>query len=428
MRDHSSHIELTRAQAVATMLAHCAFAPATEEVPLAEAFGRTLACDELALLTLPNCLTCNMDSIAVRWSDFADGMPDISGWRRGEQWQFANTGVGMPEGFDTAIVIENVQVSEDNQTLERIILPPSAQFGGTSPAGSRMREGDLVATAGTVVTPVVAAALAGAGHTTAHVIARPRVAFIPTGNELVEAGADVPRGKNVESNSYVVRGKVLEWGGVPLVYPIVPDDPEQIEAVIRRACAEADIVVLNAGSSKGSDDWTMELLEQMGQVFNHETDHGPGHHSSYSLVEGTPIVGISGPALGAAFTTDFYLKPLMDAWFGRTPEPVRVKARLAAPFGPSGAGKKGDAGAPAKPAGAIAAGGETRPRVARDKDHPFYAIRFLGLAQGADGVLEATPLPARPGLVALDSCDAYYPLDRANAPQVGDVIEVELRG
>lgn len=418
MRDHSNHIELTRGEAVATMLAHCSFAPGVEEVPLGEAYGRVLAVDETSLVTLPNCLTCNMDSIALRWSDFENlepgSVPDISGWTRGVEWQFANTGVGMPEGFDTAIAIENAAVSADNQTLERIVAAPSRRFGGTSPAGSRMREGDVVAPAGTVVSPAIAAALAGAGRTAAHVVSRPRVVFIPTGNELVEPGTDIPRGKNIESNSLVIEGKVRAWGGVATTYPIVPDKPDLIEAALRRACAEADIVVLNAGSSKGSDDWAMELLEQIGQVFNHETDHGPGHHSSYALVEGTPIVGISGPSLGAAFTTDFYLKPLIEAWYGRSPEPRRVRARLAVAFESF------------KPAKKPTPAGEDRPPFQRTR--PFYGIQFIRLAQGADGVLEATPLQHRPNLVELDSCDGYYPLDRSNTPQVGDMIDVELRG
>lgn len=418
MRDHSNHIELSREKAVATMLAHCTFAPGTEQVPLEQAFGRTLAEDALALVTMPNCLTCNMDSVALRWDDFEQaegGVPDISSWTRGVEWQFANTGVGMPEGFDTAVAIENAVVSADNRTLERILVPPSRRYAGTSPAGSRMHEGDLVAKSGTVVTPTVAAALATAGHTSARVVVRPRVVFVPTGNELVPAGTEVPRGKNIESNGMVVRGKVLAWGGVPVVAPIVPDDPVQIEAALHRACAEADIVVLNAGSSKGSDDWTMELLERIGQVFNHETDHGPGHHSSYSLVDGTPVVGISGPSFGAAFTTDFYLKPLVDAWYGRSPAPRRARARLTAAFP---AGKAGSS-----PAGK--AGGEERPRVERTA--PFYAIQFVKLSQGADGVLEATPVAARGDLVALDGCDAYYPLDRKVPPRAGDMIEVELR-
>ena len=419
MRDHSQHIELPRAAAIAGMLEHCSFEPRTEEVALTDAFGRTLARDARALVTLPNCLTCSMDSVALRWSDFAalepGEVPDTTSWTRGVEWQFANTGVGMPEGFDTAVAIENAEVSADNQQLVRILAAPSRQYAGTQAAGSRLREGDLVAPAGTLVTPVVAAALAGAGYTDVPVVAQPRVGFIPTGNELVNPRIDVPRGKNIESNSLVVRGKVASWGGTCTVWPIVPDNPQVIEAALREACATCDIVVLNAGSSKGSDDWAMELLGQMGTVLNHETDHGPGHHSSYAVVDGTPIVGISGPALGAAFTTDFYLKPLIDRWYGRDTHPQLVRARLVKPFG-----------SPAKATAAAPAGGEARPRI--DRTTPFYSIRFVRLVQADDGTLEAIPLPARPTLVELDSCDAYYALDNHCAPQEGELIEVELRG
>ncbi len=424
MRDHSKHIELDREEAVATILAHCAFAPAIETVPLEESYGRTLACDEVSAVTLPNCLSCNMDSVALHWSDFENGMPDISEWRRGEQWQFANTGVGMPEGFDTAIAIENARVSEDDQTLEEIVLPPSRQYAGTSPVGSRIKAGDLIAAAGAEVTPLVAAALAAGGLTQAHVLAKPRVAFIPTGNELVQMGEPIGRGKNIESNSVLVRGKIIAWGGEPVVFPIVRDKPDQIEAALRKACAECDIVVLNAGSSKGSDDWAMEILDQIGEVFNHETSHGPGHHSSFAMVDGTPIVGISGPSLGAAFTTDFYLKPLIQLWYGHETAPRKVRVRLAQDFPAGGPGSKPKGDAPQ--GGAPKPGGEARPAFVRDR--PFYAIQHLVLAQGEDGVFEATPLRFRPSLTVADASQAYYPLNKENAPAAGDIIEVELRG
>ena len=423
MRDHSKHIELDREDAVAAILAACDFHPAHETVPVDEAFGRTLAVDALAQVTLPNCLTCNMDSVALRWSDF-EGLepgevPDISGWTRGVEWQFANTGVGMPEGFDTAVCIENAQVSDDNQTLEAILHAPSARYAGTSPAGSRMHEGDIIVGAGTLVTPAVAAALAGAGLTECEVLAKPKVVFIPTGNELVAPGEKLGRGKNIESNSLVIKGKAMAWGGECKVYPIVPDKPDMIEDALHRACAEADIVVLNAGSSKGSDDWAMEILDKIGHVINHEVSHGPGHHSSYAVVDNTPIVGISGPALGATFTTDFYLKPVIDLWYGRPTTPQHVTARLAAPFADLfSAPKEKDKRA-----------GELRP--AFERTTPFHSIRHIALTQAEDGIIEATPLKFKPGVVQAETAAGYYPLANGCGhvpPQVGDMIEIELRG
>ncbi|WP_181861973.1 molybdopterin-binding protein [Slackia isoflavoniconvertens] len=116
------------------------------------------------------------------------------------------------------------------------------------------------------------------------------MAFVPTGNGLVPAGsAVVPTGKNIESNSLVVRGKVEAWGGVFLPFDIVPDDPDLIVQAVKKACACANIVVLNAGSSKGSDDWSVEQLEEIGTIICHQVNHGPAHHSSAAVVDGTPV-------------------------------------------------------------------------------------------------------------------------------------------
>lgn len=420
MRDHSHHVEVTRQKAVELLLAHSTFEPAVETVSLGEAYDRVLAVDVVAQLDMPNCLTCCMDSVAVHWVDFESGMPDTSSWRRGDQWEFANTGVGMPEGFDTAIVVEHVQLSDDELSIA-FDAAPSRQFAGTRPAGGRMHKGDVLVPAGTRLTPLLVAHVASGNNTSVQVVARPKVAFIPTGNELVKAdgSAELARGKNVESNSYLVAGKIRAWGGEPLVFNIVPDNPALIKEAVREACAQADIVVLNAGSSKGSDDWNVEMLEDMGQVLYHQTNHGPGHHSSGAVVDGTPVVGISGPPGGAAFTTDFYLKPLIAQFLGESPDPVHVAVCLAEEFPKGGPGG-------GKPKGPLH--GEDRPLEA-PLDVQFFGIKQMCVTQGADGVLEATPTPSgRPGPLEAESANAYYALDSSRPrPAVGDIIEVELR-
>ena len=131
---------------------------------------------------------------------------------------------------------------------------------------------------------------AGGNVTSVAVRCKSRVAFVSTGNELVPAGsAVVPAGKNIESNSLVVRGKVEAWGGVFLPFDIVPDDHDLIVQAVKKACACANIVVLNAGSSKGSDDWSVEQLEEIGTIICHQVNHGPAHHSSAAVVDGTPV-------------------------------------------------------------------------------------------------------------------------------------------
>ena len=438
MRDHSHHIELSREEAVKQVLAALPASfgkSAIDRVALDDAFGRILAEDIHVKTDVPNVLTCSMDSIAVHWDAFADltdgQLPDVSRWTRGVDWEFANTGVAMPEGFDTAIVVEHAVLSEDEQLLS-IDAAPSERFAGTRAAGSQMKAGDTVVEAGCVITPDIAARIASAGHGSVQVHAQPRVAFIPTGNELVPPNlpfaTSAPekfagRTKVYESNSAVVQGKAEMWGGRFIPFDIVPDEREAIRHAVTEACKVADIVVLNAGSSKGSDDWSVEVLEDMGRIICHQTNHGPGHHSSYAIVDGTPIVGISGPSGGASFTLNFYLLPVMKRFLGLDPTPVRIPAKLTADLTRGSMGKRA-----AAPASQLS--GEQRPPEATRPEDTFFSIKFLTLGVEPDGTLTATPIPGHAGSPQTQHANAYYmmPAGPAHTPPVaGTVIEVELR-
>ncbi len=460
MRDHSQHIQLSREEAVEQTLAALDAQPGgfgwsgygegdsahvreverkmVERVPLAESIGRVLAHDVTAQNDMPSALTCAMDSIALHWADFADlpegELPDTSKWVRGVDWQFANTGVAMPEGFDTAIVIEHVQVSDDEQHVT-IDAGPSKLGAGTRPVGSSMHRGDVLAAAGTVVTPDVAARLGSGNNAAVPVVRRPRVAFIPTGNELMAPGVPFDperpewfagRGKNFETNSILVRAKCEKWGGQFVPFDIVPDCRDSIRDAIASAVEMADIVVLNAGSSKGSDDWSCEVMEEMGQMICHQTNHGPGHHSSFAIVDGVPIVGISGPSAGASFTLNFYLRPLMRAFAGLEPEVERTPVVLAEefpkpPHRPGGKGPRGGKG------------GEERPMEHPDHEPgkpEFFGIKLLRAEHAADGTLVAHPVAGRPGTPESFAANMYYMLPNGPGiedPKPGDVIYAEWR-
>lgn len=437
MRDHSLHVELSRQEAVAEMIDALSASFGNirpERVTLENAYGRVLSQDVTCKSDIPSALTCALDSIAVKWDDFANlepgTIPDTSSWVRGVDWEFANTGVAMPEGFDTAIVIEHVEVSDDEERVS-ILAAPSSRFAGTRAAGSKMRAGDVAVAAPCVITPDIAARIASAGHSSAEVIARPRVAFIPTGNELVPpnvpfskhaSGKFAGKGKVYESNSVVVRGKVEQWGGVCVPFDIVPDDRDAIQTAIERACAVADIVVLNAGSSKGSDDWSVEVLEEMGRIICHQTNHGPGHHSSYAIVGDTPIVGISGPSAGASFTLNFYLLPIMRKFLGLNPDPTLIPARLGAEFPKGKMHKRAEENS-------RSLSGEERPPEATQPGEEFFSVKFLRLEVDSSGQLVATPLPGRPGSPQTYGANALYMLPAgasATMPSPGDIIMVEL--
>lgn len=419
---------MTREQAVAEILKRTNFEAKVENVSVYDSYGRVLAKDIHSLTQAPNTLTCCMDSIAVQWKNFEDlpegQLPDTSEWVRGVDWEFANTGVAMPEGFDTAIVIEHVIVSPDEQHVQ-ISAAPSKRYAGTRPAGSSLKVGDLLEKKNAVITPDIAARIASGNIASVPVRVRPKVAFIPTGDELVQPGsAHTPRGRNVETNSVVVKGKVEAWGGEYLPFDIVPDEPQAIHDAVEAACEMADIVILNAGTSKGSGDWAVEELEKMGEIICHEVSHGPGHHSNFAFVNGKPIVGISGPSGGASFTLNFYLLPLMKQFLGLSPEPETVSVVLDGSFSASGSKKDNH-----KESGLKRIAGEDRPSVIAPGQE-FAMVKFLKVEQGNDGLLHATPFLAKAGSPETLSGNAFYLVqagEGAIQPQVGDFIDVEWR-
>ena len=432
MRDHSHHIQLTRDEAVRQILARVdarehPFGGRVDRLRIGDAAGRVLARDVHARVDAPNCLTCCMDSIAVHYDDFAaagsedaPGVPDVSAWEHGRDWEFANTGTAMPEGFDTAVVVEHVVFSDDGERVLAVDAAPSHRGAGTRPAGSTRKRGSLLAPAGTVVTPDVAALVASGNVSVVEVAARPRVAFIPTGDELQTPGsAFVARGKNVETNSLLARAKVEAWGGEFVPFQTIRDRKAAIKLSLEQACEVADIVILNAGSSKGSADWSCEVLDEIGDVICHETNHGPGHHSSFAMIGETPVVGISGPSGGASPTMDFYVRPLVRRYLGLDPVVPKIPVRLAEDFPaghPHGAPHGG------KPAG------ETRPR--EENPDGFYVIRFVNVGVAADGSLEARPVAGAPTSHQVAMANGYYMMPCGKGmeqPHAGDVIEVELR-
>ena len=239
-------------------------------------------------------------------------------------------------------MIEHVQpvtLNDGRAGIEiRAALPP---WHHVRSMGEDMVATELVLPANHRLRPVDLGALAGAGHATVRVIRRPRVAIIPTGSELVPVDAgEPPPGHIIEYNSLVLAAQVESWGGVPTRWPIVADDFDAIRVAVA-AAADHDLVLLNAGSSAGSEDYTAHVVQSLGRLLVHGVAVRPGHpvvlgivtsdelrgtneaHSGLatrrsSLV--TPIIGVPGYPVSAALTGEIFVEPLLARWQGQRPQ------------------------------------------------------------------------------------------------------------
>jgi molybdopterin molybdotransferase/putative molybdopterin biosynthesis protein len=305
-----------------------------ETLPVRQALGRVTASEVRAVNNLPNSPSSSMDGIAIKSANLTGEIPDTSGWREGVEFVFSNTGVGIPDEYDTVVLIEDVEVNDDH-SIRITSIPKPGQ--NVKKVGDNLKAGEVLVTAHQLLGPAQLCLLAAGGITAVQVICKPRVAILPTGNELVSAGTTPPRGKNVESNGTLITATVEQAGGEAILYPITSDEPAEIRKTIQDALGRADIVILNGGTSKGTDDRSIEVLESLGRVLVYEMDYGPGKHTTMTIVDSKPIVGTVGPTFGCEFAIDFYVKPLMNSYLGIPDlEPARIKVRLAEDFIHSG--------------------------------------------------------------------------------------------
>ncbi len=240
----------------------------------------------------------------------------------------------------------------------RAAVPP---WHHVRPMGEDMVATELVLPANHRLRPVDLGALAGAGHAAVAVYRRPRVAIIPTGSELVAVDAgEPPPGRIIEYNSLVLAAQVESWGGLATRLPIVPDDLEAIRAAVLAAAPDHDLILLNAGSSAGSEDYTAHVVESLGRLLVHGVAVRPGHPVILGMIGETdeesgmtndelrmtneeerselvgrrsslvtPLIGVPGYPVSAALTGEIFVEPLLAHWQGQRPhQPATLQGNL----------------------------------------------------------------------------------------------------
>ena len=300
-------ISVPRAEAVKTIIENLNYNPQKETVNLEDSLNRVAYEDIHSKNTLPNSLNSRWDCVIFYYDKWLKDNGDTSKWQRDIDYSLGNTGVGILGNYDTGVKVENTIINEE----DRLVLLETDIVRGqnTQPAGEWLKTGDVIIKKDTKILPAHLNIMASAGVTEVPVIKKPKVGFIATGNELVPPGETPPLHKNVESNSISIAAKCSIWGAEYINLPIVPDNMAQIAAAILYASEVCDIIIIGAGTARGTEDHTQELLENLGKVFFHMVDHGPGKKTSFTVVNNKPVIGLVGPPMGEEMTFDFYVLP-----------------------------------------------------------------------------------------------------------------------
>jgi putative molybdopterin biosynthesis protein len=307
-----------------------------------QALGRVLAKPIWASISSPHYHASAMDGYAVRSESTVSAAPaSPSDLSIGSQAGYVDTGDVLPDWADAVIPVENVElVYGGNEKGKKPEIPIAIRIRAAVTPWSHVRPmgEDIVATQlvlpmGHTLRPVDLAAIAASGHASIEVARKPRVAILPTGSELVTIGQPINPGDIIEYNSVALAAQVAGWGAVAKRYPITKDDFDQLCQRVEQAAQEHDLVLLNAGSSAGSEDFSSRVVEKLGDLLVHGVAVRPGHPVILGMLgkrpEQIPIIGVPGYPVSAILTGEIFVEPMITRWLGRYPAaPLTVKAKL----------------------------------------------------------------------------------------------------
>jgi putative molybdopterin biosynthesis protein len=297
-----------------------------ETVPLMQSLGRVVAAPVYATYSVPEVNIAAMDGIAVRSSDTlgaAEQSPVTL-----DHVARVNTGNIIPPGFDAVVMIEETWNQGGRFQVRKAAVPGQH----IRMAGEDIREGQLVLAPGHQVRAFDIGALATYGIIELDVRAV-KVGIIPTGSELVPLGVRPAPGQVVESNTLMAQVFVGEMGASCTKYPIVPDDPEKIGETLGSAIVSNDLVVISAGSSAGTRDFTAGVIESLGELVFHGVAMKPGKPAMLGRIGGRPVLGLPGYPLAAQTVLRELAAPLLESWGLRAPPRCLMRARLSQALG-----------------------------------------------------------------------------------------------
>jgi molybdopterin molybdotransferase len=393
-------VALTFDEARACVLREVGVSMGTESVTLAEASGRVLAEEVTADRDYPPFARSARDGFAVRAADLPGELRVIGEVRAGQMFSGSitegeaveiMTGAPLPEGADAVVMVEHTKREGDRVHIQR-----SAQPGENfNPRAIEARSGSAVLSAGVRIGYAEVAMLATVGHARILVYRRPRVAIIPTGDEIVEPG-EQPRAHQIRnSNAASLAVQVCRAGGLPEVLPVAPDEYESTRKRIGEGL-DADILLLSGGVSAGKYDLVEKVLAEFGAKFFFDRVRiQPGQPLVFGKAQTKYFFGLPGNPGSTMITFETIARAAIEKIQGlREPALYLLRARLSRAF-----------------------------------RHTPGLTRFLPACLSADGATIEPEISHGSGDVgALARCNAFLVADPDRAEwQAGDEIRVLLK-
>ena len=335
----------TPAAAWQTFLAHFRPTVRSETLPTWDALGRVLAAPIVSPQDLPTFARSTMDGYAVNAADTYGASPGLPAFLTvvGEaamgraitqpvdvgEAMLVHTGSMIPPGANAVVMVEQTQ-RVDDASIE--VMRAVAEGEAVLQVGEDVRYGEELFAAGHLLRPQDIGGLVALGITQVDVAAKPCVAIISSGDEVVPPEAVPAIGQVRDINSYALAALVQRAGGEPLRMGIVADQRDLLEAAAAHAYAQSDMVIFSAGSSVSDRDITAAIIQGLGApgVLVHGVSVKPGKPAILAVCNGKPVFGLPGNPVSAMVIFDLFVGPALRLMMGAgAPVQTRVQARLA---------------------------------------------------------------------------------------------------
>ncbi|MGD9568918.1 MAG: molybdopterin biosynthesis protein [Sedimentibacter sp.] len=284
--------------------------------------GRVTVKAYFAALSSPHYNSSAMDGIACK-SEKTFNASDRNHivLTEGTDYVVVDTGDPILKEFDCVIMVEDlIKIDETHVEIYQSAVP----WQNIRPLGEDIVENQLIVPSKHKIRPVDIGALIAGGINKLEVYKKPTIGIIPTGTEIVEPETELKVGDIIDFNSRTFSAQVSDWGGIPKRYSIVKDDYALIKQAVIKANRENDLVLINAGSSAGREDFTSSVISELGDVVIHGVAIKPGKPVMMGIINGKPIIGIPGFPVSAYFVMEEFVKPIIYSFQGLEIEAEKI--------------------------------------------------------------------------------------------------------
>lgn len=287
-----------------------------EEIPVEKSLGRITKAAVFAKCSSPLFNAAAMDGIAVASANTvgaSERSPLIL--KKNIDFVVVDTGDPIKLPYDAVIMAEDVIEIDDN-TVQ--ILEAASGWQHIRPIGEDIVVGEMLLPSMHKIRPIDIGVLFSGGMIDIEVIKRPKIAIFPTGTEIIEPTKIPEEGEIIESNSRMFEAMVTSYGGIAYRFPPIEDNYDKIKAAIEEALDNFDFVIVNAGSSAGTEDFTVHILRELGEVLVHGVAIKPGKPVILAIAKGKPVIGLPGYPVSAYIDFEHFVKPVMSLFTGET--------------------------------------------------------------------------------------------------------------